>query len=121
MERLLANQFENGPLVRYEAPEEPKRFLTAPAEIANSKGVIVRRAGPDLYVPANQSAAMPVPKPRGIAGARLRDVNAPRDRRPGSSIHSGGTDPQPPPRFGLKSVSGAVHAQPMNVSLSHWH
>lgn len=109
MERLLANQFENGPLVRYELPEEPKK-LTAQAKTAQPTGVIVRRPSPDLYVPANQSAAMPIPKPRGVAGARLRDVNAPRDRRPGSSVHAGGTDPQPPPLFGLKSVSGAVYA-----------
>jgi integrase len=121
MERLLANQFENGPLVRYEPLEEQKRAASTHANLGHSKGVIVRRPGPDLYVPASQAAAMPVPKPRGIAGARLRDVNAPRDRQPGSSIHSGGTDPQPPPQRWLKSVPRAVHAQPMEVSLSRWH
>lgn len=120
MERLLANQFENGPLVRYEPAEEPKRSLAAPARRESAKAVIVRRAGPDLYVPANQAASMPVPKPRGVTGSRMR-VAAPRARAQGSSIHSGGTDPQPPPRRWLRSAAGAVHAQPTGASTSHWH
>jgi len=120
MERLLANQFENGPLVRYEPAEEPKRSLAAPARRESAKAVIVRRAGPDLYVPANQAASMPVPKPRGVTGSRMR-VTAPRVRAQGSSIHSGGTDPQPPPRRWLRSAAGAMHAQPTGASTSHWH
>lgn len=77
---------------------EGVRYLsTAPTQIGSSECVIVRRHGPDIYVPTNQSAAFPVPRPLDIAGALLRDVNTPLDRRPGSSIHSAGTDPQPPP------------------------
>lgn len=121
MERLLANQFENGPLVRYEPAEEPKKSLTVPARSESAKAVIVRRSGPELYVPANQAASMPVPKPRGITGSRMRDVTAPRSRAQGPSIHSGGTDPQPPPRRWLRSGASAVHAQPTGASISHWH
>ncbi len=53
MERLLASRMGQGPLVRYQAPG-------------------AHPAGPEIYVPALQQAAQPVPKPRGHAAARSR-------------------------------------------------
>lgn len=53
MERLLASRMGQGPLVRYQAPD-------------------AHPAGPEIYVPALQQAAQPVPKPRGHAAARSR-------------------------------------------------
>lgn len=53
MERLLASRMGQGPLVRYQAPD-------------------AHPAGPEIYVPAHQQAAQPVPKPRGHAASHRR-------------------------------------------------
>jgi integrase len=53
MERLLASRMGQGPLVRYQALD-------------------AHPAGPEIYVPALQQAAQPVPKPRGQAAALRR-------------------------------------------------
>ena len=121
MERLLANQFENGPLVRYEPPEDQRGPAPVRTRAAQTKGVVLQRPGPDLYVPANQASAMPVPKPRGISGAHVRNALPRRDLPSGSSTHADGTDAQPPPPPWLKSTHLAAHQQRMHHSLSHWH
>jgi len=120
MERLLANQFENGPLVRYE-PAEPTRQASPRAKQTVSNAVVTRRSGPDLYVPVNQASAMPVPKPRGVSGARVRPAHSQRDLSAGPSIPADGTDAQPPPMPWLRTVLQAEQKQPMRASLSHWH
>ena len=53
MERLLATRMVQGPLVRYQAPD-------------------AQPGGPELYVPALQQTAQPVPKPRGQAAVHRR-------------------------------------------------
>jgi len=53
MERLLATRMGQGPLVRYQAPD-------------------AQPGGPELYVPALQQTAQPVPKPRGQAAVHRR-------------------------------------------------
>lgn len=53
MERLLATRMGQGPLVRYQAPD-------------------AQLGGPELYVPALQQTAQPVPKPRGQAAVHRR-------------------------------------------------
>ncbi len=121
MERLLANQFENGPLVRYEPPAEQTRQSSPRAKQTVSNAVVTRRSGPDLYVPVNQASAMPVPKPRGIAAARLRPTHPHRDLSAGPSIPADGTDAQPPPMSWLRTALRAEQKQPMRASLSHWH
>lgn len=109
MERLLANQFANGPLVKYE-PEEislaPQR-LVPPKTPIQAETVVPRRTAPDLYVPANQAAAMPVPKPRGAVGSKLNRTTQARkaalaDRGDVSGRASGPRDAnaQPPPAPG---------------------
>jgi integrase len=109
MERLLANQFANGPLVKYE-PEEispaPKR-LVPPKTPIQAETVVPRRTSPDLYVPASQTAAMPVPKPRGAVGSKLNRTAQTRkaalaDRGDVSGRASGPRDAnaQPPPDLG---------------------
>jgi integrase len=116
MERLLANQFENGPLVRYEpSPATASAATTS----ASKKHLLARRSGPDLYVPVNQGSAMPVPKPRGI-GARSTTTNPRRDVLPRTSLQSDGTDAQPPPMPWLRSAPSAAPPQPVSASLSHW-
>jgi integrase len=120
MERLLASQFENGPLVRYE-PAEPTRQASPRAKQTVSNAVVTRRSGLDLYVPVNQASAMPVPKPRGVSGARLRSTHPHRDLSTGPSIPADGTDAQPPPMPWLRTALRAEQKQPMRASLSHWH
>jgi integrase len=116
MERLLANQFENGPLVRYEpSPLEP----AVDNRTTGKTPVLVRRTGPDLYIPVNQASAMPVPKPRGI-GARTRTAHPRRDLVAKTSPQADGTDAQPPPLPWLRSAPLAAHMQPRRVSSSHW-
>ena len=53
MERLLASRMGQGALVRYQPPEN-------------------QGAGPEVFVPAQQQAPQPVPKPRGHAAAHRR-------------------------------------------------
>jgi integrase len=120
MERLLANQFENGPLVRYEPPAEQTRQSSPRAQTV-SNAVVTRRSGPNLYVPVNQASAMPVPKPRGVSGARMRPTHPHRDLSTGPSIPADGTDAQPPPMPWLRTALRAEQKQPMRASLSHWH
>lgn len=116
MERLLANQFENGPLVRYE-PSPAGGSVTTTS--SSKKPLLSRRTGPDLYVPVNQAAAMPVPKPRGI-GARSTTANARCGLLPRTSLQSDGTDAQPPPMPWLRCVPPAAAMQAVPVSISHW-
>lgn len=116
MERLLANQFENGPLVRF---EPSLATASAATSSASKKLLLARRSGPDLYVPVNQSSAMPVPKPRGV-GARSTTTNPGRDLLPRTSLKSDGTDAQPPPMPWLRSAALAAPPQPVRAPLSHW-
>jgi len=59
MERLLANQFENGPLVKYTPADEPG----VQEKVSKVTGTLVpRRATPQLYVPVHQATPLPVPK-----------------------------------------------------------
>lgn len=68
MERLLANRMSNGPLVRYQ-----------PEAGTNPNGPL----GIPTYVTADQQAAQPTPKPRGIAGQRAKaQRQAPGDAQP---------------------------------------
>lgn len=92
MERPLAKQFENGPLVHY-------RRLPAVSSVAalptGKDPLLAWRTGPDRYVSANQAYAMPVPKPRDI-GARTKAADPRRDLLPKTA--SQGTAPTPSPR-----------------------
>lgn len=116
MERLLANQFENGPLVRY----EPLPAAASLTKTSSSKVTLVaRRAGPDLYVPVNQAAAMPVPRPRGI-GARSKTANPRRDLPTRAALQWDGTDAQPPPTPWLRYAPPAAATQPLPAPISHW-
>ncbi|MGC4395695.1 site-specific integrase [Hydrogenophaga crocea] len=140
MERLLANQFANGPLVKYEPDDvspAPKR-LAAPKEPIQAQTVVPRRTSPDLYVPASQASAMPVPKPRGTVGAKLIGVtqvptttpadtgsaagrsNGPREANAQPPPADGGLRPQWPMRMAMSfACAGAVSSFRPQAALTH--
>ncbi len=108
MERLLASQMSTGALV--------------PVEGAGQGGAARTSAGArTLYVPAHEVAPQPVPKPRGIHGARhgavrpAGSVPPVRSARPSDDDNVikpdayGGSEPQPPPWRMRVSGSRPVH------------
>lgn len=84
MERLLASRLSTGALIRLD----------------EGAGQGSAGSSPSVYVPASEATPQPIPKPRGIYGAR-----AVRSSRPPSAEGIvipdtyGGTEPQPPPAW----------------------
>lgn len=113
MERLLANQFDSGPLIRYEPVQEvePARARSIGG---GSTASVSRSTGLDLYVPVSQSKSMPVPKPRGAAAAGYRGVKATHARGSNKTSEAGGTDPQPPPWL-RQGLARAAHQQSLSA------
>ncbi|MGH8034353.1 MAG: Arm DNA-binding domain-containing protein, partial [Lysobacterales bacterium] len=92
MERLLASRLSAGPLI--------------PIEDSNKMGQGGTAGTRTVYVPAGDVPPQPVPKPRGIHGARRVPSHTDPTRRPpeGEGLvmpHTdggyGGSEPQPPP------------------------
>ena len=88
MERLLASRMSTGALIRIE-------------EGGRQSGATSSR---NVYVPASEVQAQPIPKPRGIHGARNARTSptaptSPRPRRPGGDTYEAyeGGEAQPPP------------------------
>ena len=93
MERLLASRLSTGALVAIEASNAPIR--------QGEQRDQASRAGGIVYIPAAEVPPQPVPKPRGVYGAR----NHRQDRgsqQSSDAVHKddyGGSEPQPPPRW----------------------
>jgi integrase len=93
MERLLASRLSTGALIRLD------------------DGAGQGRAGssPSVYVPASEAAPLPIPKPRGIYGARaVRSPSSPEGDAMVIPQTYGGSEPQPPP-----ARTRDVHRQPV--------
>jgi integrase len=93
MERLLASRLSTGALV--------------PLDGAGQGGATGARA---MYVPAGEVPPQPIPKPRGIHGARshTRSNRTPDDNVINPDAY-GGSEPQPPPWRMRVSGSRPVH------------
>jgi integrase len=98
MERLLASRLSTGALVPVQGTGQ------------GGAGGSPARAGM-IYVPANEAPPLPIPKPRGIYGARssanptTRAARQANDHGPDSADVYGGSEPQPPPwRRGLSGL-----------------
>ena len=90
MERLLASRLSTGSLVAIEANNDVK-----------GQGDKVSLPGGIVYIPASEVAPQPIPKPRGVYGARQNKTNGASVRAPDavSKDDYGGSEPQPPPRW----------------------
>lgn len=109
MERLLASRLSNGPLVKAELPAE--------------QGAPNLTHGREVYVPAQDVAPLPVPKPRGRAAAankaaaqRATTVSVKREStNPHAFTWGKNAQSKPPPvRWGLTLTS----AMPAGVPLT---
>jgi len=98
MERLLASRLSTGSLVAIEANNAP-----------SGQGDQVSRAGGIVYIPAAEVQAQPVPKPRGVYGARHHRQDRASQHGP-DAVHKddyGGSEPQPPPQWHRAMVQHA--------------
>ena len=99
MERLLASRLSTGPLV----PIEENSIGTGISTHTRTSSGSTR-----IYVPANEVAPLPIPKPRGIHGVRKVVSSTNAQSRPSDTSHERntfangdgsyqGSEPQPPP------------------------
>lgn len=99
MERLLASRLSTGPLVPIEENSTTDATATGHGTSSGTNRI---------YVPANEVAPLPIPKPRGIHGVRKVVSSADPQSRPGDAGHQRktlansdgsyrGSEPQPPP------------------------
>ena len=90
MERLLASRLSTGSLVAIEANNDVK-----------GQGDMVSLPGGIVYIPVSEVPPQPIPKPRGVYGARQNKTNGASVRAPDavSKDEYGGSEPQPPPKW----------------------
>ncbi len=101
MERLLASRLSTGSLVAIEEGKAPGGQVDQNGQgEKNRSGHHTSKSGGVVYIPAAEVPPQPIPKPRGVYGARRsHSVRRSNDTDVVRKDDYGGSEPQPPPRW----------------------